>query len=109
MTTLTISMPESLREFVENEVKAAGFGNVSEYIRDLIRREQKRLAKERLESLLLEGLASGEPLDVTPEFWSELRRDAATILARKKQPGKAQSENEDHGTASRTKRSSAAD
>jgi antitoxin ParD1/3/4 len=109
MTTLTISMPDSLKAFIEGEVGTKGYGNVSEYVRTLVRGEQERQANARLEELLLEGLASGEPIDATPEFWNELRRDAATILARQKKSGKGQSKRESSGSASRAKRYSAAD
>ena len=90
MTTLTISLPDSLREFIEREVETKGYGNVSEYVRGLLRQAQEREAAQRLETLLLEGLASGE-VETTPEFWRDLRRDAATMLARHKQPRKARS------------------
>lgn len=109
MTTLTISMPDSLKAFIEGEVGTKGYGNVSEYVRTLVRGEQERQANARLEELLLEGLASGEPNDATPEFWNELRRDAATILARQKKSGKGQSKRASSGSASRAKRYSAAD
>jgi antitoxin ParD1/3/4 len=104
MTTLTISMPDSLKAFIEGEVGTKGYGNVSEYVRTLVRGEQERQA-----NALLEGLASGEPIDATPEFWNELRRDAATILARQKKSGKGQSKRASSGSASRAKRYSAAD
>lgn len=48
-------------------------------------------ADPRLEALLVEGLASGDDIPLTPEFWIELRRDAAKILASQNQPGKARS------------------
>ena len=38
-------------------------------------RDQARAAERRLEELLLEGLGSGEPIEVTPEFWEQKRRD----------------------------------
>ena len=92
MTTLTISLPESLKEFIDREVESKGYGNVSEYVRGLLRAAQEREANERLETLLLEGLSSGERIAVSPKFWSDLRKDAATILSRhKKQPGKKRS------------------
>ncbi len=40
-TTFNISMPESMRSFVEDKVDAAGYGSVSEYIRELIRVDQR--------------------------------------------------------------------
>lgn len=71
MTSMNVSLPESLRKFAE-ERAARGYSSVSEYFRDLLRGDQKRATEERLEELLLEGLDSGEPLEVTPEFWSNL-------------------------------------
>ena len=84
MTTVTISLPESLKEFIDVEVRTKGYGNVSEYVRGLLRAQQAKEADARLETLLLDGLTSGEDVKLTPEFWQELKADAARILARKK-------------------------
>jgi antitoxin ParD1/3/4 len=84
MTTVTISLPESLKEFIDTEVQTKGYGNVSEYVRGLLRAAQARDADAQLEILLLEGLASGRDIALTPDFWRELKVDAAQILARKK-------------------------
>lgn len=75
MTSLNISLPEELREFVDERVKSRGYGTASEYIRELIREDRMRAAEEKLEALLLEGLDSGDPIEVTPEFWKELRAE----------------------------------
>ncbi|MDR3798968.1 MAG: hypothetical protein P4K93_12480 [Terracidiphilus sp.] len=91
MTTLTISLPESLKEFIDREVETKGYGNVSEYVRGLLRQAQAGEADARLEALLLEGLTKGKDIPVSPDFWSELRQDAAKIQARKKQPEKGRS------------------
>ena len=88
MTTLTISLPESLKEFIEREVQTKGYGNVSEYVRGLLRDAQAKEADSRLEALLIEGLTKGKDIPLLPEFWSELKQDAAKILARRKLPGK---------------------
>jgi antitoxin ParD1/3/4 len=80
MTTLTISLPDSLKEFVEAEVRTKGYGNVSEYVRGLLREAQAKEGETRLEALLLEALSKGKDIDVSPDFWKELRRDAAKIL-----------------------------
>ena len=84
MTTLTISLPESLKEFIDREVQTKGYGNVSEYVRGLLREAQAKEADARLEALLVEGLGTGKDIPLTPEFWSELKQDAAKILARRK-------------------------
>jgi antitoxin ParD1/3/4 len=84
MTTVTISLPESLKEFIDLEVQTKGYGNVSEYMRGLLRAQQANSADARLEALLLEGLTSGKRIALTPDFWRELKADAAKILIRKK-------------------------
>jgi len=82
MTTVTISMPESLKEFLDREVETKGYGNVSEYMRGLLRQAQAKEADARLEALLLEGLTAGEDIPLTSEFWKELKVDAGKILAK---------------------------
>jgi antitoxin ParD1/3/4 len=75
--TMNISLPDTLKRYVEQRVTEGGYGNTSEYIRELIRQDRdlrKAQAQERLEALLLEGLDSGEPVHATPE-WFERRRD----------------------------------
>ena len=73
MTSLNISLPSSLKEFVENQVQESGFSTPSEYIRNLVRIDQRRCAEEKLEALLLEGLNSGAPIEITLEYWEKKR------------------------------------
>lgn len=64
MATITISLPDSLKAFVDSQLATKGFGNVSEYFRSLLRDAQAKEQEARLEALLLEGLASRSiPLD----------------------------------------------
>jgi len=72
---MNISLPSSLKQFVHDQVTGGTYGNVSEYIRELIREAQREKAKTKLEQMLLEGLESGEPIPVTPEFWEKMRKD----------------------------------
>jgi predicted DNA-binding ribbon-helix-helix protein len=51
-------------------------------MRGLLRQAQAKDAETRLETLLLEGLASGEDISLTPAFWQELKTDAGQILAK---------------------------
>ncbi len=55
MSTMNISLPDSLKSFVDEQVASRGYGTSSEYLRELIRRDQDRA---RLRGLLLEGAAS---------------------------------------------------
>lgn len=75
MTNINVSLSEPMRKWVEAQVKTGRYGNLSEYVRELIRSDQAKAAERRLEELLLEGLGSGEPIEVTPEFWEKKRRD----------------------------------
>jgi len=60
MPTMNISLPDSLREFVEHRVTAGQFGSSSEYMRALIRQDQVRTQKiEAMQARVDEGLASG--------------------------------------------------
>ena len=72
--TMNIALPQSLKDYVLEQVAGGGYSTASEYVRELIRADQKRKAREKLEALLLEGLESGEPKEMTAEDWAELRR-----------------------------------
>jgi antitoxin ParD1/3/4 len=69
MNTMNIALPESMKQFVQERVAAGGYSSASEYVRELIRADQKRTVEERIDALLLEGLNSGEPIAVTDEYW----------------------------------------
>lgn len=84
MTTVTISLPESLKEFINRQLATKGYGNVSEYFRSLLRDAQKEEEDARLQMLLLEGLASGGDIAMTREFWKELKAEARDIAAKHK-------------------------
>ncbi len=81
--SMNISLPETMKSFVDQQVQSGGYGSASEYIRELVRRDQKERAQDRLETLLLEGLESGDPVPVTPEYWDKLRHDLAVRRAKK--------------------------
>jgi antitoxin ParD1/3/4 len=70
MGTMNISLPESMKDFVDAQVADRGFGTSSEYVRELIRRDQDRC---RLRDMLLEGANSrvGEP--AAPPYFDALR------------------------------------
>jgi antitoxin ParD1/3/4 len=57
--TMSFALPESMREYIDARVSAGNYGNTSEYIRDLVRRDQEEQARKRLRDLIEEGLASG--------------------------------------------------
>lgn len=85
MATMNISLPEPMKDFVEEQVSTGSYGNASEYIRQLLREAQERKANEKLEQLLLAGMNSGPGKPLDAEFLGDLRKDvAARIAAHKK-------------------------
>ena len=74
-TSLNVSLPESLKALVEQEVASGGYVSASEFIRQVLREAfESKSRKERLETLLVEGLESGEPLEVTADYWAQKRK-----------------------------------
>ncbi|MCZ7559563.1 MAG: type II toxin-antitoxin system ParD family antitoxin [Burkholderiaceae bacterium] len=69
---MNIALSEGLRNYVAERVASGQYGNTSEYIRELIRRDQREQDDLRLRAMLEEGLASGAPVADTPEDWEEL-------------------------------------
>ena len=70
---MNISLPDSLKDFVDEQVNERGYGTSSEYVRELIRRDQDR---QRLRGLLLEGAASTPTQAVDDAYFDRLRRKA---------------------------------
>ena len=78
---MNIALPEPLRAYVANRVEAGQYGNTSEYVRELIRKDQQEQRVLRLRALVEEGLFSGAAIADTPADWEELRAIARGELA----------------------------
>ena len=70
MATMNVSLPDPLKAFVEAQVSEGGYGTSSEFVRELIRREQSRL---QLRGLVVDGMASGPGSDVDEAYFERLR------------------------------------
>lgn len=84
MTTVTISLPESLKTFIDQQVSTKGYGNVSEFVRSLLREAQVREEESRLETLLVEGLSGGADIPLSREFWNDLKAEAKELARQHK-------------------------
>jgi antitoxin ParD1/3/4 len=73
---MSFALPESLRDYIDARVRDGSYGNTSEYLRDLIRRDQHEQAAQHLRNLLADGLASGAGRVVTDDVLTELREQA---------------------------------
>ena len=70
MSTMNISLPDTLKSFVDERVNQGCYGTSSEYVRELIRKDQDRL---HLRGLLLAGAASAPASQADPAYFEELR------------------------------------
>jgi antitoxin ParD1/3/4 len=71
-STMNIALPEALRAYVAKRVESGQFCNTSEYVRELIRRDQREQDIARLRAMVEEGLASGPASADTDEDWAAL-------------------------------------
>ena len=71
MDTMNISLPAALKSFVDDQVERRGYGTTSEYVRDLIRKEQERT---HLRELLLEGALSASAGPADRSYFDKLRK-----------------------------------
>jgi antitoxin ParD1/3/4 len=70
MSTMNISLPDNLKSFVDQQVSQRGYGTSSEYVRELIRKDQDRL---HLRGLLLAGAASASGAQADDDYFDSLR------------------------------------
>ncbi|WP_420885105.1 type II toxin-antitoxin system ParD family antitoxin [Aphanizomenon flos-aquae] len=74
MKSMNISLPDTMRDYIEEQVAQGGYSSVSEYFRELVRQDQKQRANERLQTMLLEGLNSGNATEMTAQDWEDIRQ-----------------------------------
>lgn len=82
-STMNVSLPKALKDFVDQEVDRGGYGTASEYMRALIR-DRKSAAvsaaprtfanKRELEKHLTDSIDAGGSIEVTPEYAQKLRQ-----------------------------------
>lgn len=70
MATMNVSLPDALKSFVDEQVAGRGYSTSSEYVRELIRKDQDR---QRLRGLLLDGASSPPASPADAAFFGDLR------------------------------------
>jgi len=70
---MNMSLPDPMKQYVEEKVSAGAYSSASEYVRELVRTDQKRKAREVLGQTLLAALKEGDAEPATPEWWATLR------------------------------------
>ncbi|MEI6730357.1 MAG: type II toxin-antitoxin system ParD family antitoxin [Pseudomonadota bacterium] len=79
MSTMNISLPDSMKNFVDSQISERGYSTSSEYIRDLIRNDQIKSSEQRLAALLLAGMESGDVISADDKYWAEKRRKLESL------------------------------
>jgi antitoxin ParD1/3/4 len=74
MGTMNISLPDEMKEFVDEQVTQRGYGTSSEFVRDLIRKEQDR---QQLRRLVMDGGSSPRTGEADAPYFAALRARAA--------------------------------
>lgn len=86
MTEIVVRLPEGMHSFAEEQAAAQQFATAGEYIASLVEEAQRRATVERVDQMLLEGLASGPGEEATPEWWAKTREEWRQARERKSQP-----------------------
>jgi antitoxin ParD1/3/4 len=72
MATMNISLPDAMKDWVEQRAETGSYSNSSDYVRDLIRRDQQRQAKiAHMQGLVDDALAGGEGTKTMAEMKAE--------------------------------------
>jgi antitoxin ParD1/3/4 len=83
MATMNISLPDPLKTWVERQAQSGRYSNASDYVRDLIRRDQERAAGHaELQHLIDEGVASGVSARSMDDLLKAARRQARNAKVR---------------------------
>lgn len=80
-TTMNISLPDTMKNFIDERLAGDGYGTTSEYVRELIRADQKAREEQKLEKLLLERLQTGTEMEFEID---DVRAELAKRLSKKK-------------------------
>lgn len=83
METMNVALSPALKKFVQQRVDDGAYSSVSEYIRELIRNDQRQAAKGVIEQELLKGINSGAARKMTAKDWTVLRGKVTKKTARR--------------------------
>ena len=83
IATLNISLPDTMKTEVEEIIATEGYGNTSEFFRDLVRNYLKERRERKIEDLLLEGINSGESTPLTKNDFEKIKERGMQRLQQK--------------------------
>ena len=87
-TSMNVSLPPDLKQWVDEQVKAGGYGTASEYLRDVLRRARERQARRQLDATLVQAVDAGATTVMDEGDWASIRQaaKASAAAARPRKP-----------------------
>jgi antitoxin ParD1/3/4 len=73
--SMNISLPAPLKEWVEQQVQERGYSTASEFVRDVLRREQEQAVRAAIDVRLVQAIASGKSTPMSAKDWNRLRAE----------------------------------
>ena len=74
-TSMNISLPAPLKSWIEQQVEKRGYSTASEFVRDVLRREQEQAVRVAIDSRLVQAIESGESTPMTAKDWKRIRTE----------------------------------
>jgi antitoxin ParD1/3/4 len=74
--TMNLSLPNDLKQWVDQQVESGGYGTASEFLRDLLRRARERQLRRHVDSMLVEAVDSGANTVMDDADWRSIRKAA---------------------------------
>jgi antitoxin ParD1/3/4 len=76
-TSMNISLPAPLKSWIEKQVEERGYSTASEFVRDVLRREQEQVVRAAIDSRLIQAIESGESTPMTAKDWKRIRSEGS--------------------------------
>jgi antitoxin ParD1/3/4 len=87
-SSMNVSLPAPLKSWIEQQVTERGFSTASEFVRDLLRREQAAATIAEIEAHLLDAIESGPPRKMDRKAWNRIRSEGVKLARQRKANGK---------------------
>ena len=81
-STMNVSLPRDLKNWVTEQAKAGGFGTTSEYLRDVLRKARERQQRRLMDDSLEEAVTQGATLEMDDAQWNKLMKEARATARR---------------------------
>jgi antitoxin ParD1/3/4 len=72
---MNISLPAPLKNWIDQQVEARGYSTASEFVRDVLRREQEQAARAAIDARLVQAIESGDSTPMTAKDWKRIRSE----------------------------------